>query len=87
MLLLEQLATDVVKRRDKDELAGAVARLAKHLSDLKLDRLEHEGTINAARSNYAEPSDNDIEVDDEPMLSIADEGVWVSAWVWVPIKD
>ena len=26
---------------------------------------------------------HDVEIDDEPVLSVADEGVWVSAWVWV----
>jgi|GEM_PF-4963214 len=27
--------------------------------------------------------DNDIDIDHEPELSHADDGIWVSAWVWV----
>lgn len=45
---------------------------------------EHDGTIEAARSNYA---GDDVEIDDKPLLSVADKGVWVSAWVWVEIED
>ena len=26
---------------------------------------------------------DDLEIDDDPMVSIAEDGVWVSAWVWV----
>lgn len=26
---------------------------------------------------------DDLEIDDTPLLSVADEGVWVSAWVYV----
>jgi hypothetical protein len=43
--------------------------------------------IETARELYAMGSDDDVEIDDHPMLSVADEGVWVSAWVWVPRKD
>ena len=87
MLLIEQLATKVVEQQGRDSLATAIDLLAKHLAELKQERLNHEGTISAAQSNYADPSNNDIEIDDEPMLSIADDGVRVSAWVWVPIED
>ena len=27
---------------------------------------------------------DDIEMDDNATLSVADDGVWVSAWVWLP---
>ena len=33
---------------------------------------------------YAEGSDDNIEVDDNAIISETDEGVWVQAWVWVP---
>jgi hypothetical protein len=35
---------------------------------------------------YAErvDTDDDLEVDDNPLYSRSDSGVWVSAWVWVP---
>ena len=47
-------------------------------------RAEHDGTITCAHAAYV---DDDCEIDDLPVLSIADKGVWVSAWVWVPIED
>lgn len=27
--------------------------------------------------------DHDLEVDEEPLVSIGDDGAWVAAWVWV----
>lgn len=45
---------------------------------------DHDGAIDAARSNYC---DDECEIDDKPLLSIADDGVWVSAWVWVYTGD
>ena len=27
---------------------------------------------------------DDLEIDDEPMVSVSDRGVWVNAWVWAP---
>lgn len=37
-----------------------------------------------ARKYYALPSSDDLEVDDQPRFSMGDNGMWVSAWVWVP---
>jgi hypothetical protein len=27
---------------------------------------------------------DDLEIDDDPMVSVGDRGVWVNAWAWVP---
>lgn len=62
---------------------GTMLELQEVLAELAQHRLDHELTIEAARNNYG---NDGIEIDDEPLLSIADEGVWVSAWVWVPIE-
>lgn len=47
--------------------------------------------IDAARANYADPSNDDIEVDDNAQISESgeggDAGVWVQAWVWVRYED
>lgn len=32
-------------------------------------------------------TENDLEVDDDAERSASKEGVWVSAWVWVPADD
>lgn len=38
------------------------------------------GHIKQARAQYV---NDDVEIDDYPMVSIGDGGTWVSAWVWV----
>ncbi len=65
---------------------GTMVELQGQLDELTTDRLAHELTIEAARNNYTMHSCADIEIDDDPFFSVADEGVWVSAWVWVPIE-
>ena len=37
----------------------------------------------AAREIYADPSDDDVEVDDNAQVNINETGAWVAAWVWV----
>jgi len=43
-----------------------------------------EEQIIEARRCYCLSSDDNIEVDEEAAVSIADDGVWVAAWVWLP---
>ena len=45
-------------------------------------RSEFEGHIQSARDNFA---DDDLEIDDTPLISPGVDGsvVWVNAWVWV----
>lgn len=42
------------------------------------------GEIEEARDNYAT---DECEIDDCPAVSEADNGVWVSAWVWVSTPE
>jgi hypothetical protein len=37
-----------------------------------------------AKAMYCEGSDNNIEIDDGAQISVANEGTWVQAWVYVP---
>ena len=39
--------------------------------------------IEAARKAYAHGSDDNVEVDDDALVSRGEDGVWVQAWVWV----
>jgi hypothetical protein len=39
--------------------------------------------IERARDEYAYCSDNNIEIDDDAGFSVAEDGVWVQAWVWL----
>jgi hypothetical protein len=47
---------------------------------------EEEAVVSAyivqARQQYATLT-SDFEIDDEPQVSIAEDGAWVAAWVWV----
>ena len=61
--------------------AGSALRL--YLAEQAEGRDIHEFTIKAARDNYA---DDDCEIPDEPLLSFAEDAVWVQAWVRVPLE-
>lgn len=40
-----------------------------------------------AQVNYAQDSDDNIEVDDDATVSEGDDGVFVQAWVWCSDSD
>lgn len=67
------------QRADK-VLANAAPFLIEPTAEQEAYRAE---MICAARQEYAQGSDNDIEVDDDAQLSQADDGTWVQAWVWI----
>lgn len=48
-----------------------------------------EAAIQCAHDLYCAPSNDDIELDDNPQISAAANGggVWVQAWVWVPNEE
>lgn len=54
--------------------------LSKSLEEMKTNIDTNHEYIKAARDHYAS---DDLEIDDQPILSVAEEGVWVNAWVWV----
>lgn len=66
----EGLAKSLKERLDldKDLTADEKADLRQRAEDLYANR-GYDG--------------DDIEIDDEPSFSIGDDGVWVSAWLWV----
>jgi hypothetical protein len=43
--------------------------------------------IKMARERHVATSDNEIEIDADPIVSISDDGAWVAAWVWVRRPD
>ena len=51
------------------------------------EREEFADLISKARDDYTMDSSCNVEIDDDPVLSVADEGIWVSAWVWVKRPD
>jgi hypothetical protein len=42
--------------------------------------------IARARLSYAF-GNSDLEIDLDPKVSVAEDGAWVAAWVWVPRED
>lgn len=85
---LKELAKAVVEASAQSgDLAAAIKALAEELRSLEQLAQAHEETINTARRIYCESCDDDIELDNEPIISEADDGVWVAAWVWVSIEE
>jgi len=44
---------------------------------------DHRKLISAARTQYAQGSDDDIEIDDDARVSLVDQGAWVQGWLWI----
>jgi hypothetical protein len=63
--------------------ATVTALINKVLSFESVDSGDASAHITAAREMYAVPSNDDIEIDDNPKTSRGENGTWVSAWVWV----
>lgn len=83
-MLLELLARNVIASWDSGDLARAVREMGEYLEEMDAVRKRHGFTIAAARGDYEDPSDSTIEIDDDPLLSVGEDGVWVSAWVYIP---
>jgi hypothetical protein len=51
------------------------------MSNIQADKIR--SAIDIARKQYAIPSNDDIEIDDNPKTCASDHGIWVAAWVHV----
>jgi hypothetical protein len=65
--------------------------LKNHLHFTEQDTVDHspeeieeigEEYISRARIQYAETTE-DIQIDDDPAVTVTEDGAWVAAWVWV----
>ena len=83
---LEFLARQLVDAisQGSPNAGSALSDLKLYLRDQDIARSDHEGTIAAAKANYA---DEDCQIHAQPLLDVTDDGVWVEAWVWVPTKE
>jgi hypothetical protein len=56
------------------------------LQDPDITMEERDEFVQRAKDSY---ESDDIEIDEEPSTSLADDrsGIWVRAWVWVPISE
>jgi hypothetical protein len=62
------------------------ARSAKQMSRAD-DVVAKAAYVAQAKRQYDLQSNNDIEIDEEPVVSVAEEGAWIAAWVWVNRKE
>ncbi len=85
MLQLETLAQQVIdSRADPAAHAQALDALQKLLGNMREERVAYASEIARARERYAQGSDDEIEIDADTYVSVGEEGVFVSAWLWVP---
>lgn len=84
MLALEAAAREVVAKWENGDLAQAVRQLDAALKEIDQGRLDHEETIETARRTHVS---DDLAIDEEPLVSAGEKGIWVSAWVFVPIEE
>ena len=51
------------------------------------ERMRDTYNAQAMAANDQHLDNDDIEVDDEPLIAPGEGGVWVSSWVWVPVEQ
>lgn len=73
---LVEAAQRVIDTWGSGDLAGAVRALRSALPVAADEALREK-----AVAKYAS---DDVEIDDTAYVSEADNGAWVSAWVWIP---
>ena len=84
MTSLEQLARAVIDA-DLLQRGAALDALAKELARIQTDRTECAGIILEAKGLYDDGET--IAVDDDPLVSVGEKGIWVEAWVYVGVDD
>jgi len=81
MTNLELLARAVVDRWDNGDLAEAVRELAYEIA--RQDELRSSFQQEIPRLRNA----GEVELDDEPLISEANEGIWVGTWTWIDLEN
>jgi hypothetical protein len=70
------------------ENADAITSSFAEVKSIRADMaFADDGLVEKARAEYAVGSDDNLEVDDGALLSVADEGTWVAAWVWIANEE
>lgn len=83
MLLIETLTRRLVEQLRQESTSLEVTILRDRL-DVELTQLHKDRAVyNAEVLRARRLTTDELEIDDDPLLSIADEGVWVSAWMWI----
>lgn len=86
MLILETLARELVAKLETwpGVHPDHYAHLKSWIEATDKERADFPNIVEQARAIHAS---DDVEVDDDPFISVGDGGKWVSAWVWVPNAD
>lgn len=85
MLRLEELARELVHKLKVEGVQERhYAELEAQLNEIDEERKAHAEQIERALELHGRA---DVEIDADPILSVSYEGVFVSAWVWVPFFD
>lgn len=74
----------------RDEEVEALRQIDNEVAQAIARRHDEAVAALATYSNEIETArgydivDDDLEIDEQPMIATAEDGVWVSAWIWVP---
>lgn len=79
---LQEAVAAVLEQGLNDETVAALRKAQDAAAAAAQEARDFANEIDEAREIITD----DLEIDDEPFVSVADEGVWVSAWVWVPFE-
>lgn len=79
---IQEVLKNEAKNLSAESLALLNSAVAK-VKDTQEERKAYADEIQLARDHYK--VDDDLEIDDDPVLSVADDGVWVSSWIWIRI--
>jgi hypothetical protein len=92
MLTLEKLARDLVNALNdepvvlSERVSQILLKLDEDLTAISKDRQDFAAQIEEARGY--DIVDDELEIDDDPLISNGSpDGVWVSAWIWVPLSS
>lgn len=84
MLGIETLLRRFVQGAQQGEPAdaGLIEAAQLQLRELENDRVCYAEQIDQARATCTD----ELEIDDDPLISASDDGVWVQSWTYVPIE-
>jgi hypothetical protein len=65
----------------------SIEQLREALDDLDAAESDADAcarAVESARDEYVSASEEDIEIDEHPLVDLVPEGTWVNAWLFVP---
>ncbi len=83
MTELEILVRQAIAAHRPESRDAAMLNLALHIHRLDGERKRYKDQIEQAR----QMGDANLEVDGNPEISVAEDAVWVSGWIRVPVTE